>query len=407
MAQLLKHPALLLTGGATKLFGMSNSGRPTIAEVDLGAFRHNVSSFVGLVRPSIVCAVVKADGYGHGAVPCATAAIAGGARWLAVALVEEAIELRGAGISAPILLLSEFPDGAERDVVGHGITPTVYSFRKIRALADVPTGSDTVRVHIKVDTGMHRVGAQPHEVLPLAREVQGRASLEIGGVFTHLAVADDPADLYTGIQLRRFNAVVDELRSAGVDPGLVHAANSAGALAHPMARFDLVRVGIALYGNDPDPTLPASAYGVTLRPVLRLSSRVSHVKVLAAGERASYGLRYTFQRESVVATVPIGYADGLSRRYSSVGGEVLLHGRRRPIAGRVTMDQILIDCGAPDPSRPVNPGDEVVLLGDQRDQRITPWEMAARLETIAYETTCAISRRVPRSYVGTDPEIEL
>jgi alanine racemase len=377
--------------------------RPTLAEVDLNAFRRNVAAFVDFASPSFVCAVVKADGYGHGAVPCATAAVRAGASWLGVALVEEAVELRNAGITVPILLLSEFPDGAEADVVAFDLTPTIYSLDKVRRLSAVAAGRSTARpavsVHIKVDTGMHRVGVQPSDALALAREVATLPSVELGGVFTHFAVADDPDNPYTARQLDIFGGVLDELRAAGVDPGIVHSANSAGTLAHPAARFDMVRVGVSLYGNDPDGGMAASTYGVSLEPVLRLVSRVSHVKVLPAGERVSYGLRYELQRESVLATVPIGYADGLSRRYSSVGGEVLINGTRYPIAGRVTMDQIIVDCGSPDAAHPINAGDEVVLLGAQDAERITPWEMASKLDTIAYEITCALTNRVPRRYV--------
>lgn len=380
---------------------MSANWRPTTAEIDLVAFRANVASFVRLVSPAMVCAVVKADGYGHGAVPCAQAAVEAGASWLGVALVEEAVELREAGVEAPILVLSEFPDAAVDAVVRYGITPTVYSAHKIRLLSGAVPKSSKLCVHMKIDTGMHRVGAQPEQTLGLARMITGDARLELGGLFTHLAVADDPTNPYSDAQLATFNETIAAVRAEGIEPGILHSANSAGTLAHPAARFDMVRVGVSLYGNDPDITLPAATYGIELKPAMTLRSAVSHVKVLRAGERISYGLRYTFQRESVVATVPIGYADGLPRRYSSVGGEVLLHGRRCPIAGRVTMDQIMVDCGAPDSSAPVSVGDEVVLIGRQNDECVNAWEMAAKLDTIAYEITCGISKRVPRNYIDT------
>lgn len=382
---------------------MSQHWRPTAVEVDLDAFRSNVEAFVGLVSPARLCAVVKADGYGHGAVACARSAVSGGAAWLGVALVEEAVELREAGIDAPILVLSEFPDAAASAVVHHCITPTVYSMHKIEVLtsaAAVLGSTQAIRVHIKVDTGMRRVGAQPHEVIGLARRIGGEPRLELGGVYTHLAIADVPSDPFTAVQLRLFRETLATLTSDGIDPGIVHASNSAGTLAHPDAHFDMVRVGIALYGNDPDSSMPAGRYGIDLQPILTLRSAVSHVKILEAGQRLSYGLRYTLPERSVVATVPIGYADGLARRYSSVGGEVLLNGNRVPIAGRVTMDQIVLDCGPPDPDRPIAVGDEVVVLGSQNGGRITPWEMATRLDTIAYEVTCGISKRVPRIYRG-------
>ena len=379
---------------------MTGFWRPTTATVDLTAISANVVAFARLVDPAMVCAVVKADGYGHGAVPCAQAALAAGAAWLGVATVEEAVELREAEIDAPILVLSEFPDSGVRAIVDHAITPTVYSASKIKLLESaVPEGA-VVRVHIKVDTGMHRVGVQPDEAGDLARLVARSPRLELGGVFTHFAVADDPGNPYTQQQLRRFEGVLTQLAGAGITPGIVHASNSAGALAHPDARFDMVRVGVSLYGHDPDAVMRAEDFGVTLRPAMQLRSAVSHVKILESGDRVSYGLRYTFGRTSVVATVPIGYADGLQRRYSSVGGEVLIGGRRRPIAGRITMDQIVIDCGPPDPLAPVNPGDEVVLIGNQGEESISAWEMAGKLDTIAYEVTCGISKRVPRLYPG-------
>ncbi len=380
---------------------MSSRWRPTIAEVDLDVFHENVASFVALVSPAMVCAVVKADGYGHGAVPCARTAIEAGAKWLGVALVEEAVELRDAGITAPILVLSEFPDAAFDTVVGRNITPTVYSEHKIALVARAASAlHKSIGVHIKVDTGMHRVGAQPSEVLALVSQVLANSSLTLGGVFTHFAVADVVDDPFTGLQLIRFNQVLSGLRAAGIDPGIVHASNSAATLAHDRARFDMVRVGVALYGNNPDSRLAADHYGVTLRPILKLRSAVSHVKVVAAHERLSYGLRYELSTDSIVATVPIGYADGLPRRLSDVGGEVLIGGRQLPIAGRITMDQILVDCGPPDPIHRIEIGDEVVVIGNQGNERITPWDVAMKLNTIAYEITCGISKRVPRTYTS-------
>jgi alanine racemase len=340
--------------------------------------------------------VVKANGYGHGAVTSALAALRGGAVMLGVALVEEAAELRAAGIEAPVLLLSEFPDGAAAEVVALGLVATVYSEERIAALALAARSAGVVAdVHLKVDTGMHRVGAAPSDAVRLASLVVDSPSLRLAGTFTHLAVADVPADPYTAQQTSRFSDVVASLRSAGIDPGVLHASNSAGGIAHPASRFDLVRFGVAIYGNAPDASLDMRAYDIDLEPVLTLRSEVSHVKVVGGGERVSYGLQWTTPTDRVVATVPIGYADGVPRRLSSVGGEVLIGGRRCPIAGRVTMDQIVVDCG-PVGVSDVHRGDEVVFLGAQGDDRITPWEWATRLDTIAYEITCGISSRVPR-----------
>ncbi len=381
--------------------------RPTTAWIDLDAVRHNAQAFVSHVAPAAVCAVVKADGYGHGAVQCARAAVEGGAVMLAVATVEEGVELREAGVESPILLLSEFPVGGEVAVLEHRLTPTVYSYDRIGALhaAAAPVGT---AVHLKVDTGMHRAGALPSEALALAQAIDASTVLELAGTFTHLAVADtvdwnDTNHPYTYHQLDAFDDVLASFVAAGIDPGVCHASNSAGALAHPRARYDMVRIGVSLYGNDPDLGCVAETYGVALRAPLHLISRVAHVKRLPAGSRISYGLTYELAEESVVAIVPVGYADGVPRRLSAVGGQVLINGQRHPIAGRVTMDQIVIDCGPVDgPGAVVERGDEVVLLGSQGSERIAPWDWAERLDTIAYEITCGVSKRVPRRFLDTE-----
>jgi alanine racemase len=391
--------------------------RPTRAIVDLDAISHNVAEFVRIAAPSMVCAVVKADGYGHGAVQSAKAAVRGGATWLAVAMVEEAIELREAGITAPILLLSEFPLGAATAIIQFDLTATVYSSARIQALNHAAVAANRiVNVHLKIDTGMNRVGAQPNEVVALMTELATCSGLRHTGTFTHFAIADAPGDPYTEEQVLRFKQALSALKEAGFAPGIVHAANSAGSLAHDMARLDMVRLGVSMYGNDPDSALPAYAYNVHLRPVLSLISAISHVKIVPAGSRISYGLRHEFRVDSVVATVPIGYADGVPRSLSANGGEVLIGGRRMPIVGRVTMDQIMVDCGPVTSVTATNAddtkaqadsartmpvaGDEVVLLGTQGHESITPWDWALMLDTIAYEITCSITKRVPRTYVG-------
>jgi alanine racemase len=362
--------------------------RPTWAEVDLGAVAHNVALLVERAAPAEVCAVVKADGYGHGAVPVATAALEAGAAWLAVALVEEAVDLREAGITAPILLLSEARPTEFADVAALDLRATVYS--PVGVAAAAATGAP-LRLHIKVDTGMHRVGAAPDEVLGLARAVVEHPDLELEAVWTHCAVADEPERAFTAEQLDRFDAVLAELAAAGIDVPLTHAANSAGTIAHPAARRSLVRCGIAVYGIDPSPDL---AGALPLRPALRLRSEVSFVKRVAAGEGVSYGLHHTFDRETTVATVPIGYADGVRRRRGLLHQEVLIGGQRRPIVGVVTMDQLMVDCG----DDPVAVGDEVVLLGRQGDETVQATDWADALGTVGYEITCAIGPRVPRHH---------
>jgi len=367
--------------------------RPVWAEIDLDAIRANVRTLAGVASPAALMTVVKADGYGHGAVPAARAALDAGAQWLGVALVEEGAELRAAGIDARVLVLSEPPPAAPA-VVALGLRPVAYTRPGIDALAKAvaDSGAEPLPVHLKVDTGMHRVGCTAADACALAETITARDELRLEGVLTHFAVADEPDDPYTSEQLDRFEAALDDLRGAGVEFDMVHAANSAALLTFTdRARFDLVRCGIAAYGVPPAPSL---AGRVPLRPAMALKARVSHVKRLPAGARVSYGLRYTTPAEGTVATVPIGYADGVPRALSASGGAVLVGGRRHPIAGTVTMDQLMVDMG----DTPVAVGDEVVLLGRDGDAEITADEWADRLGTIAYEIVCGIGRRVPRSY---------
>ena len=367
------------------------------AEVDLAAVRHNASVLAALAAPAGLCAVVKAGAYGHGAVPVAEAAIEAGAAWLAVAIVEEGAELRDHGIEAPILLLSEPPAAAMAEVVALRLTPTVYTQQGVEAAAKAVAATEAppLDVHVKVDTGMHRVGASPEATPAVVRAVADRPELNFAGLWTHFAVADEPGSPFTDEQCARFDAVIAQLVEQGLRPPMVHACNSAGALAHPAAHHDLVRCGIALYGVAPSTALAAVAGVGDLRPVLSLRARVSYVREVEAGEAVSYGLRRPLERRSRVATVPIGYADGVPWRLGVTGGEVLIGGRRRPLAGSVTMDQIMVDCGD---DGGVLPGDEVVLIGRQGREHITAWEWATRLGTIAYEVLCGIGPRVPNIY---------
>ena len=372
------------------------SGRASRVVVDLSAIRHNVRQLVALAEPARTMVVVKANGYGHGATRVAEVALEAGAHGLCVALVQEGVELRRAGIEAPILVLSEQPREQLGELVAHGLIATVYSVSSIDAIADEARRRDVVgqEVHLKVDTGMNRVGARPDAAVELGGRVLARSpQLSLGGVFTHLACADDRDSPVTQQQVRRFDAVIEQLRRAGIDPGWLHIANSAGTLAHPDTRRDMVRVGIAAYGIAPDPALDSLC--LSLRPALRLASRVSFVKRVAAGEAVSYGHRHRFDRDTTVATVPIGYADGVPRRLSAVGGEVLVGGRRRPIVGVVTMDQLMVDMG--DDACAID--DEVVLIGSQGEQTITANDWGSALGTIGYEIVCGMSARLAREYL--------
>ncbi|MGH9276335.1 MAG: alanine racemase [Acidimicrobiales bacterium] len=363
------------------------------AEVSLDAVRANVTELRRIAAPAEVCAVVKADGYGHGAVPVARAALEAGATWLAVAQVPEAAPVRDLGITAPILLLSQPRPDELVDAIALDLDITVYSPGMVdrigAAAADVHR---VVPVHLKVDTGMRRVGVEPAAALAVAKSIAAHPSLTLASVWTHCPVADDPDATFTTAQLARYDAVLAQLGAAGIDVPLRHAANSAAAIAHPAARYDLVRCGIAVYGIPPAPALDGMA---ALEPVVRLATEVAFVKEVAAGEGVSYGLRHRLDRDTVVATLPIGYADGVSRQLGLDGQEVLIGGHRHPMVGAVTMDQVMVDVG---PGSAVRPGDEAVLLGAQGDERITPDEWAARLGTISYEVVCAMGARVERRY---------
>ena len=366
--------------------------RAARADVDLAAVAHNVRVLHELVAPAELCAVVKADGYGHGAIAVGQAALDAGAGWLGVALVEEGAVLRKAGIEAPVLLLSQPRMADIAAAVRYGLQLTVYTLDGIEAVASAARAARVVApLHLKVNTGMNRVGAEPGDIVTLAKEIARRPELDLVALWTHCAVADEPGNPFTDQQLDRFDQVGADLDAAGIAPRMRHAANTAAAIDHPRSRYDLVRAGIGLYGISPGPALDGR---LDLRPVMTLRAEVSMVKRVVSGERISYGLRHRFDHDTVVATVPIGYADGVPRRLSLEGGEVLVAGRRRPIVGVVTMDQLMVDCG----DSAVAVGDDVVLIGRQGDEVITAAEWAARLDMIAYEIVCGIGPRVPRTY---------
>lgn len=380
--------------------------RPTRAEVDPRALTRNVARLLAAAGEGAeVCAVVKADGYGHGAVLAARAALEGGARWLAVALVEEAAVLRGAGIDAPILLLSEPPVAAVDALVDLDLTATVYRPEFVAALdAAGRARGRRIPVHVKFDTGMTRVGVAASSRDALLGQLEAATGLDVEGVWTHLARADEPSQPTTGEQLVRFGRGLDALAAHGLAPRLVHVANSAGTLVHgaecrrliaahlPDARM-IVRAGIGIYGLDPGGEVRAEDHG--LEPVLRLVSAVSFVQRVAAGTPVSYGHRWAAPADGWLATVPIGYADGMPRVLTG-RAEVLLDGLRRPVAGTITMDQIVVWCADHEP----HVGDEVVLIGGQigaaGSDRILMDEWARAADTITYEIATGLSLRVPR-----------
>jgi alanine racemase len=367
--------------------------RPSWIEIDLDAIESNVRVIRDAIYPTAVCAVVKADGYGHGDVPSAEAAIEGGATHLAVALVSEGVRLREAGIEAPILVLSE-PLPEELDaVVGWSLTPFVYRSHFVEAVAETADHLSRAPypVHLKVDTGMHRVGASPIEAIDLARRIDADERLVLEGIATHLPVAEEDPE-FTARQVGALAQFRDLLVSEGIDVEYVHAANTAGALDYTEARFDLARIGLGIYGLRPAPEIGRE---LRLTPAMRVVSAVSFVQRLPAGARPSYGRVRPLERPSTVATVPLGYADGIPRRLSSLGGEVLIRGKRCLFAGTVTMDQVVIEIG----DDPVEVGDEVVFIGRQGNEEVTATEWADLLSTINYEVVCQFGPRLPRRYV--------
>ncbi|MDH3707502.1 MAG: alanine racemase [Acidimicrobiia bacterium] len=366
--------------------------RPTWASVDLGAIAHNAEVLAAAAPGAELCAVVKADGYRHGAVAVARTALRAGATWLAVALVEEGIELRDAGITAPVLVLSEPRPNQMSLVVEYDLTSTVYTGEGLASIAAAAKqAAARVAVHLKVDTGMRRVGAEPADAVRLADAIEAKDSLWLAGLWSHCPVADEPDNPFTDQQIGDFAAVVDEVRRAGHEPELVHLCNSAATLTHPEAHYDMVRCGIALYGIAPSPALAGHA---DLQPAMSLHSEVSFAKRVRTGTAVSYGHAWTAPTDTTIATIPIGYADGIPRRLSSLGGEVLVGGRRCPMVGRITMDQLLVDCG----DFAVAAGEPVVFIGRQGDDEITATDMALLLDTIAYEVVCDIGSRVRRRY---------
>jgi alanine racemase len=360
--------------------------RSTRVDVDLGAIRHNVRT----LKPddAELMAVVKADGYGHGDVDVARAALDAGASWIGVALVEEGLRLRDAGIEAPILVLSECPPGSEAVAVAAALTPSLYSEPALERLSEAARGND-VGVHVKVDTGMHRAGVYPPEATRGFVDRVIASGLRLEALWTHFASSSEDEKTTLG-QLESFLVVVDQVRAAGYEPGLLHTANSGGTIRYPESHLDLVRVGIAMYGLEPGPGV---VDGLGLRPALAWRSTVAAVRRLPSGERLSYGHRYRLERDANVATVPVGYADGYPRILSS-RADVLIREHRCRVAGSVTMDQLIVDCG----DVPVEPGDDVVLLGRQGTEMVAAEELARHADTIGYEIVAGIGARVPRVY---------
>jgi alanine racemase len=353
----------------------------------------NARALRALIAPrTLFMAVVKADGYGHGALPVARAALDAGADRLGVATVREAVELREAGIDAPLHVLSEPPAAAAQHLIEHDLIPTVTTAPFAEALGQAAVAAGvSARVHLKVDTGMHRIGVPATDAPAFAAALSHTAGLRMEGVMTHFATAEVPGDWDFETQLSIFREVVMRMRDEGVNPGIVHACNSAGTILHPDAHFDMVRCGIALYGLHP----ARSTYEcIALQPAMTVSTRVTLVKRIGMGEGVSYGLTWRAAAPATIATLPLGYADGVHRMLSN-GMDVLIHGVRCPQVGRVCMDQLMIEVPR---NVEVAIGDEAVLVGTQGEDRISMDELAAAAHTINYEMACAFGMRLPRSY---------
>ena len=370
------------------------------ARVDLGAIRHSVGTLARKAGDAAVMAVVKADGYGHGAVPAARAALAGGATWLGVALVEEAVQLRTSGLTAPLLVLMEPPPGAAATAVAHDV---VLGLGSLTALDDAAAAGRAAgrpaTVHLKADTGLTRGGATGTDwpdLVTAAAKLEAEGPVRVTGVWSHFAHADDPGHPTIDRQLTLFRNALDVAAAAGLRPELRHIANSAATLTLPAAHFDLVRPGIAVYGLSPIP-LSETAAGLDLRPAMTLRARVALTKRVPTGTGVSYGQRYTTRTDATVALVPLGYADGVPRAATNTA-EVLVAGRRRLISGTVCMDQFVVDCG----DDAVAAGDDVVIFGPGTSGEPTAEDWARALQTISYEIVTRVGVRVPRTYVGEE-----
>lgn len=363
------------------------------ARIDLDAITGNVAALREHVAPSAVMAVVKANGYGHGAVAAARAALRGGARWLGVVHVAEALELRAAGIDGPVLCLMAIPQHAHGEAISAGVDLSAGSRDMVRCIAAAALRAGRpARVHLKADTGLSRGGATLADwpsVIDTALEAQAAGHLSVVGLWSHFASADEPGNPSVGVQLAAFGEAVTLAEKAGITPEVRHIANTAAAIEVPEARYDLVRIGGGIYGLS---TLPGGA-PPWLRPAMTLRARLALVKRVPAGAGVSYGHRYVTSRETTLGLVPLGYADGVPRSARGLP-LVFARGRRWPIAGTVCMDQFVIDFG----DEPVGVGDEVVLFGPGDGGEPTAQEWGDTLGTISYEIATGIGARVPRCY---------
>ena len=388
---------------SSKLHTVNMTGqRPTWTEIDLDALASNFHLIQKQVGPAVkVLAVVKANAYGHGAVKCARRLALEGADWFGVALPEEGIELRDSGITQPILCLAGFWEGQAGACIQKNLTPVAYRLEMLEAFDRAARDAGVVaNVHLKIDTGMGRLGVRFDQVNEFVSALGRFEALRVDGLMTHFAAADDPTcESLTEDQITRFADVVKIFRAAGHDPTYLHSANSAGIYSHPQAWGNMIRPGGVLYGLWRD-ILPASSRHDELRPVMSLRSQISLLKWVPAGDTIGYGCTFEASRKTLVATIPIGYDDGYPRRLSN-RAHVIVRGVYASVVGRISMDLTLVDVtGVPG----VELGDEVILLGSEADGRIaiTAEELAKTAGMLSYEITCGVGQRVPRLPIGTE-----
>lgn len=380
----------------------------TWAEIDLNAYAHNIRELRRITRPdAMLMAVVKANGYGHGAAEVAREALQHGATWLGVARINEAVDLRRAGLEAPILVMGYTPAELAQQLIEFDLSQTVYSCANAESFSSQALKlGKKISVHIKIDSGMGRLGLiapalQPNETIretnpnPIdaITQIAKLRGLEIQGLFTHFATADSADRTYADRQLEIFLDLLNQLDRAGFQPPIRHAANSAALIEMPASHLDMVRPGIATYGLNPSDAINKGK--VILKPVMSLKSRIIHLKKVSAGFKVSYGITYQTEKPTTIATVPVGYADGLNRLFSS-NGRMIVQGQIVPIIGRVCMDLTMLDVSD---IADVGIEDEVVIFGRQGNASITADELASRLNTINYEIVSSVMARVPRIYV--------
>jgi alanine racemase len=370
--------------------------RPTWAEINLDNLAFNFKSVKKFVGADVrYMAVVKADAYGHGSIPCSRRLEKEGIDWFGVALPEEGVELRHAGIRKLILCLGSFWPGQETLILNNNLTPVIYQLDRADLLDRAAKTRGTVAdVHIKIDTGMGRIGVRYDQIAGFADRMKAYTNLRIEGLMTHFASADDLASDFTSLQTTRFNEACSVFRERGFRPAYTDLANSPGAIAHPDARSTMVRLGGVLYGLGDD-VLPRGIALPELRPVMSLHSRIAHLKSIPAGESVGYGRTFIAKSDTRIATIPIGYQDGYSRALSNVG-RVIVNGQYAPIAGRISMDWITVDVTE---ITDVRRDDEVILIGSSGVERVTAEELAVNTGSISYEITCGIHRRVPRHFM--------